>query len=248
MGYKIIICEDEPLFMAGLKADIEEYFKQETTAYEIETCSCGAEFEEKLGLVAKKGTAEDSMPTTAPSLIFMDISLGDRDGVALIEKYRATGGSRVPVIFVSSMEDRVLEGYEVNALAFLYKRNYKDKLGRTIERFFREYSNSVNVTAKSSGSIAVLSLHDIYYVEADGRKTLVHTEKTEVRDDRAIGAFIKDFPENLFFEVYKCIYVNLEHITRIDDDSVQLDNGSAVMMSRRKRKAVMNAVMQYIGG
>lgn len=248
MTYNIIICEDEPLFLAELKNEVNKYFDAIGASVSIICCSSAAQFIQCLGLgdVTDNVGRRDIVDAEA-SLIFMDISLGDGDGMKLIGDYRDRGGNGVPVIFVSSMEDRVLEGYEVSAFAFLYKRNYKDKLENTLNRFVKEYSSSVTLTAISSGNIEVLSLNDIFYIEADGRKTLIHTEHGEVYDDRGIGVFVKEVPENMFLESYKCIYVNVKHISRINDDTVSLENGTRVVMSRRKRKTIMNAVMRYIG-
>ena len=244
MTYEIIICEDELVFMTELKKVVEEFFTSVGSKVTIHCCSNGAEFERIAGIEAGREPAADAIGV---SLIFMDISLGDSDGMKLIEKYRSCGGKDVPVIFVSSMEDRVLEGYEVNAFAFLYKRNYKDKFARTLNRFIKEYSVSVNITTVNSGNMEVISLSDIYYIEADGRKTLIHLAQRNVSDDRGIRQFINDVSENMFFEVYKCVYVNIKHISRINDDTVSLSNGEKVVMSRRKRKSVMSAVVNYIG-
>ena len=235
MKHKILICEDEPAFLEGLKKEIAFLFDQEKQAYEFFCCESGAEFEE-------------TIKNQTPDLMFMDICLGDRDGLQLVEEYRKQGGSKVPVVFVSSMEDRVLEGYEVNALAFLYKRNYKDRLEKTIQRFLRDYAFPKRITIQGGGQVTVLDLREIYYLETDGRKTLVHTETDSLQSDLSIGAFSAELPEKFFFEVYKAVFVNLEHVSRIGDDEVLLENGDRVPMSRRKRKLVVQAVMQYIGG
>lgn len=233
MNFKIIICEDEPLFLEGLKSEIEKCFGSRNLHCDFECFNSGAAF-------------EASILKTNPNLIFMDIGLGDADGMKLIEKYRKNGLEKTPVVFVSSMEDRVLEGYEVSALSFLYKRNYKDKLERTLERFFKEYADQAKLTIRGNGNINLIGIHDIYYVESDGRKCIVHGASTTCIDDRTISSFVTELPMNLFFEVYKAIYVNLEHITRIDETEVILDSKEHVIISRRKRKPVMEAVMRYM--
>lgn len=235
MKHKILICEDEPAFLEGLKKEIAILFEQEKKQCEFICCGSGAELEEEI----KHQT---------PDLMFMDICLGDRDGMQLVEEYRKQAGKQVPVVFVSSMEDRVLEGYEVNALAFLYKRNYRDRLEKTIQRFFREYGEPERITIQGGGQITVLDLREIYYLEADGRKTLVHTETDSLQSDLSISAFSEELPGKFFFEVYKAVFVNLEHVSRIGDDEVLMENGDRVPMSRRKRKLVVQAVLQYIGG
>lgn len=236
MVYHIVICEDEQVFAGQLKEKIASWFAKKEAGCEI-TCLCsGAQFDAFM------------KEREVPQLLFMDIDLGDADGVRKVEEYRMTGGRKVPVVFVSSMEDRVLDGYDVSALAFLFKRNYEDKLEHCLERFWKEYSSEMSYTITGNGIVSVVSVHDIYYVETDGRKTAVHTEQETLIEDRPISAFVVELPSDCFLEVYKCIYVNLEHVSRIDKETVILENGAQVMLSRRKRKEVMQAVMKYIGG
>jgi len=236
-----LICEDEEKFAKGLRRQIETFFlgKKE----EIQFCYLqnGAAFEKQLLL-------QDVSDEEGFDLIFMDICLGDLDGIELIDRYRNKKEKKTPVIFVSSMEDRVLDGYEVNAFAFLYKRNYEEKLEKHLERFWKEYGCLAKMTIKNSEGLKLLDYRDVYSIEADGRKTLVHTLKDAFSDERAVGAFVQELPRERFQEVYKCVYVNVEHISRIDTDTLKLDNAQTVPVSRRKRKAVMDAVMQYVSG
>ena len=190
MKHKILICEDEPAFLEGLKKDIAFHFDQEKQPCEFRCCESGEEFEEEI-------------KSQTPDLMFMDICLGDADGLQLVEEYRKQGGSKVPVVFVSSMEDRVLEGYEVNALAFLYKRNYKDRLEKAIQRFLRDYASPKRITIQGGGQVTVLDLSEIYYLETDGRKTLVHTEKDSLLSDLSIGAFSAELPEKFCSRIFR---------------------------------------------
>ena len=50
----------------------------------------------------------------------------------------------------------------------------------------------------------------------------------------------------MFVEVYHCLYVNVDHISRVDADSLVLDNEETVPVSRRKRKSVVSSVMKRL--
>lgn len=271
MEYHVVICEDEPLFAGGLRERLEHIFAEANAELKVTEYRCGQDFYDSLinenadasgnksitgrysygenmsGGGPGKQFGEGKVTGGKPSLIFMDISLGDRDGVELIREYRVNGGTKVPVIFLSSMEDRVLDGYDVNAMAFLYKRSYEERLKEVIRRFFAEYAESAVMTVKCGSNISVLTIHDIYSIESDGRRTLIHTATGQVKDDRPVGTFIKEIGAVELCETYKCVFVNPEHVARIDEDAVLLDNGESVILSRRKRKPVMDSVMRYIG-
>lgn len=241
MNYQIIVCEDEPIFAKTLIQDIGALFEQEGDTMDVHLCQNGLDFRQA---VDGNGEAEP----VKPDLVFMDIALGDADGASLIEDYRKGRGSRVPVIFVSSNEDRVLDGFEVNALAFLFKRNYKEKLERTMKRFFKEYGKRAMITVSSGGSVSFVAPQDLLYFEPEGRKTKLYTVEESLLDDLSVTAFSEKLPRDLFIEVYKGVYVNVSHISRIDEDLLRLENGQTVPISRRKRKTVLQAVMQYMGG
>lgn len=237
---KILLCEDELVFAEHLSKEVQTYFAKYEEKAEVTVCRCGKEFEKEMEKAEQKGITYD--------LMFMDIHLGDLDGMDLIREYRKSEQGKTPVIFVSSMEDRVLDGYDVNAFSFLYKRNYRDKLSATLDRFRKEYGENTRITIQNTEGISILSLQEICYVEADGRKTRVHTDKSAIGDDRGILNFMKDLQGTNFLEVYKCIFVNVERISRVDSDSILLDYGETIPVSRRKRKAVLEAVMKNIGG
>ena len=59
-------------------------------------------------------------------------------------------------------------------------------------------------------------------------------------------SFAKKLDKEIFAEVYHCIYVNVDYVCRVDADSLLLDNGVVIPVSRRKRKEVMTAVMKRL--
>lgn len=229
----IVICEDEPLFAAELQKELEAYFTGKEIACKVCHCASGEAFRGEL----ERGEAID--------LLFMDIQLGDADGVELVREMNRSS-VHVPTVFLTSMESRIAEGYDVSAFNFLFKRNYKEKLPALLERFLSEIYHRKTLMVNDRDTVLMLNLAEIYYVEPDNRNTSIHTAVSVYQEKSSIQNFAKQLPEELFIEAYHSLYINIDHIRKVNMDSVVLDNDKELPVSRRKRKQLMTAVMRRI--
>lgn len=229
----IIICEDERNFAEELQQEMRDILQQKEVECRICYCESGATFRREM----EKGEAVD--------LLFMDLHLGDADGVELV-KEQAKSSIKIPTVFLSSMEERIAEGYDVNAFHFLFKRNYKEKLPELLERFLNEIYVRKAIVIQDHDTVVRLNFAEIYYVESDNRNTAIHTAVSSYQEKSSIRNFAKQLPEELFIEAYHSLYINIDHIRKVNPDTVVLDNDKELPVSRRKRKALMTAVMRRI--
>ena len=229
----IVICEDERNFAEELQQELQSILQQKEVECRICYCESGAAFRREM----EKGEAVD--------LLFMDLHLGDADGVELV-KEQARNSIKIPTVFLSSMEERIAEGYDVNAFHFLFKRNYKEKLPELLERFLNEIYVRKAVVIQDHDTVVRLNFAEIYYVESDSRNTAIHTAVSSYQEKSSIQNFAKQLPEELFIEAYHSLYINIDHIRKVNPDTVVLDNDKELPVSRRKRKALMTAVMRRI--
>jgi len=234
MYMRIAICEDEQWFALSLKEKIESFCSAKNADADVAIYSDGGSF-----LVAcERGERFDA--------VFMDINLGrGADGVDTIAKLREYGDG-VPVIFVTSLENRALEGYDVSAFGFVVKKNCDEKLPVVLEKLWKKLYIRKTVTVTTRDGAVVLNTSDILYAESDGRCTLIHTMTEDLVDTRSIGVFSAMLDSNDFIEVYKSIFVNIARIRRINADTLVLENDAVVPLSRRNRKNVMYAVMRKV--
>ena len=229
----IIICEDERNFAEELQRELLNTLRQKEMECRICYCESGGAFRREM----EKSEAVD--------LLFMDLHLGDADGVELV-KEQAKNSVKIPTVFLSSLEERIAEGYDVNAFHFLFKRNYKEKLPGLLERFLREIYVRKAVVIQDKDTVVRLQFAEIYYVEPDNRSTTVHTAVSSYQERSSIQNFARQLPEEIFIEAYHSLYINIDHIRKVNPDTVVLDNDKELPVSRRKRKALMTAVMRRI--
>jgi len=230
---RITLCEDEELFAKALAKEINAFFVMEKILVELTWCG------------GKQVLLQELQNNRIPDLLFMDIELGDGDGVELVRELKEKN-RELPVIFLSALEERVLDGYDVKAFYFLFKKDYTKRLPGILEKYLKEYYYAARIMVKEKEGVRVLSRQEICYVEAEDRSTKIHTQDGAFCDSDSFHAFVKQLPADVFIEVYHCLYVNVDHISRVDSDSLLLDTGEEVPVSRRKRKSVVEAVMKRL--
>lgn len=229
----ICICEDEKAFADRLYQTLKRLLSDRVKDLHVKHFPSGNSFMKNLS------------EAKTFDLLFMDLQLPDADGVALVKGLR-DNGCRIPVIFLTGLEDRIVEGYDVNAFHYLFKRNFEEKLPAVLDRFLKEIYLCSEISIKSKGSVTLLSPSDIYYIDAAKRNTAVHTASEIFTEAASIQTFAEELPPEFFIEVYHALYVNVDHVTKIDADSLTLDNNETVPVSRRKRKELMSAIMKRV--
>lgn len=233
---RIAICEDEQSFAVLLKEKIEDFFAGKGCVAEISVFSDGESF---LASVLKDERYD---------AVFMDIHLGgDEDGMVVAARLREKADS-TPIIFVTSLENRAVDGYDVSAFGFVVKKHMDEKLPVILEKLWKKLYVRKTIAVTHKGGTAVVNTDEILWVESEGRCTLVHTLTGDFTDTHSIGSFVPLLSADNFVEVYKSIYVNTARIRRINADTVTLENDVDVLLSRRNRKNVMYAVMKEVNG
>ncbi len=233
---KIAICEDNGVFAAQLQTLVQQFFRAKEVAVTFDTFETGTQFLQHISA----GGAYDA--------VFMDIDLGEAsDGIEMIARLRETDTS-VPVIFVTSLENRAIDGYDVHAFGFVSKKNAAEKLPKVLEKLWKELFFRRTMAIQEKDGTRIIPVDSITWVESLGRISLVHTAEGDLTDTRAIGTFSALLPPEDFVEVHKSVFVNIGEIKRVSTDTVLLADDTPVPLSRRNRKKVMLAVMRKVGG
>ena len=229
------ICDDERKNTEKLENAVTAFFMEKDIAVGI---SCFAKGSELLKSV-NSGTEYD--------VIFMDINLVTEDGISIIAQLRDLGCT-IPVIFVTSYENRAIDGYDVDAFAFVVKNNMEEKLPKVLQKLYSHLYEKRTVTVNTKDGVQLVNVDEMLYIESDNRATLVHTFAGAVTDTRSVTHFAELLSPDDFVEVHKSVYVSIPRIKRINADTVELEEGTVLPLSRRNRKSVMYAVMKKVGG
>lgn len=233
---KAALCEDEALFREKLKKGIVDFFTEKKIEITVDEFNDGKLFIDNF-------TSEHEY-----DVIFMDINLGKgNDGLDITAKLREID-KKVPVIFVTSLENRAIDGYDVGAFGFIVKKTFTDKLPRVLEKLYKELFCKRNIVLYGKGGTEIIPSDKILWVESEGRGVHVHLKDGDFSDIRPIGQFAEILTADDFIPVHKSIYVNISEIKRINSDTVTLSSDISLPLSRRNRKNVMLSVMKKVGG
>ena len=180
-------------------------------------------------------------------ILLLDIQMKQIDGVTLAKRLRADGFD-MQIVFVTGLPDFIAEGYEVSALHYLMKPVGEDKLFAVLDKAVRllEKADEMLLVDTDEGRTR-LPIRDVLYVEAFAHKTTICTINGELAARAPIGE-LESALGSEFFRVHRSYLVGLRHIRQITKDTVLMDDGRGIPLSRRRYDEVNRAFIEYYRG
>ena len=184
-------------------------------------------------------------------LLILDIRMPGIGGMEAARRIR-NQSSDVGIIFLTSSEEYLMEGYRVFADGYFLKTEGMDEegfraaLARVLER--REKAARV-LKVQYNGQPLEILLNKIYYVDLSGGRLHIALAKHDLCLTRP---YTYDWAtEQLghdprFLECYHRVLVNMDVIERMDKESFVLTNGAEIPISQRRRSGVRTSYMQYL--
>lgn len=232
---RIGICEDEAVFLEFEEKRIREFFAKRGESVETETFADGTPLLEKVS----QGKRYD--------LILLDLQMQQSDGMEIateVRKYDRT----VPIIFVTGVENRAVEGYHVDALDYVIKSELDARLEDALSRFLSKRREASLAFDTTEGETVVLAFSDILWVESEKRGVKIVTAGENYYSAQAVGKVAAQLPAEQFMEVHKAVFAQLRAIKRMGNDFIEMANGEMLPLSRRRRKQVMSGVLDLVKG
>ncbi|MCW3126278.1 MAG: two component transcriptional regulator, LytTR family [Bacteroidetes bacterium] len=197
-----------------------------------------------------------------PDLIFLDISMPDYDGFALLEKF---GKVDFEVIFVTAYEEHARRAIKSNAVDYLLKPigivELKDAVGRAIQRIrdkkmladSRELigkgplpAKPEKITVPVKDGFIYVNIADIIRCEADGGYTWLHFENREkVLVTKTLKEFEDLFLHDQFARVHHRHLISLKFVAKYNHGrggQVIMTDGVAIEVSQRKRSEFLQRI------
>ena len=231
---RVAICEDEAVFMEKIKNDITLYFSKYNKESTIDTFSSGKDLVE-------------SIEKEKFNIYFLDIEIGEEDGVRIAEYIRKTDNNAI-LIFVTSKNERVYEVFSLDTFGFVRKDHFDKDFPPIMKRLEGELENYISkLIIQGKDKEYLLTLNDIVYFERVGGIINIKTEEEEIVTkyryftELPFSVDIKDFGE-----IYRGIYINYKYLEGIDAEEVRLTGGLKLPISRRKKKTVKEEYKNYL--
>lgn len=233
----IAIVEDNVEQMRLMKDFLAKFSEQRNAEYSL-SCfeSCESFFEDK---------------TRHFDIIFLDIDFGKEkmNGMDAAKRLRSERNDAI-IIFVTSLSQFAIDGYQVDALDFVVKPVDYGTFAMKMEKALRKYvsqSGCHDVLIGVEGGSSIF-LKDVLYIEVVNHDVFYHTSDKEYRvrtTMRKVEESLKDMP---FSRCNVCYLVNLAHVQIVNKDSVVLDNGKTLSMPKTRRKEFLADLGRFISG
>lgn len=221
---RVGICDDEVLFCAQLNKELDIYSFQNAVDLEI---SIFHDIDEL------KGTELQL------DILFLDIRFGNQDhgieGAFTIRQKQ----KHCLIIFLSSLQQYMPEGYKVRAFRFLVKPISKLVLNETMtdalaymgqddreETFLKIRTLSGNAMVTMDDIIAIQSLpaQRVRQVYLEGAETIYTKE--------ILKDFTERLPEKKFVMVHKCYIIHCTHVKSVQHSVITMKNGLKINLTR----------------
>lgn len=229
---KIAICEDEEEQQELLRAYIDQIFEGLSVKYKLELFNSGEELLENY----PKDT----------DILLLDIQMGQINGMDTARKIRKLH-DKVEIIFITSLIEYVLEGYEVRAYRYLIKPVKYDDLKNNIINCIKEIDiKNKYILIKEEGNRIKLDINEISYIEVQKEDITIHTPNQIYEIKGTMNNIEKEINCCRFFRCHKSYLVNLDYIKSIKQYVAILENKEEVPISRYRFKETKDKFFDLI--
>ena len=178
-----------------------------------------------LNVVGEAGdsqTALEQISKLNPDIIFLDIQMPGETGLALAEKI----SNEVKIVFVTAYDEHAIRAFEINALDYLIKPVYPERLETTISRITEskspeeereELSYDDFIFVKLNKTVKFIKLNTIICIASakeytqvfttDGNKGLILLSLTE---------WDTKLPGSQFVRIHRSTIININFVNKIE--------------------------------
>ena len=230
--HRVAICDDEPVALEETRLFLERFGACRETVFSVDCYESGET------LLA--ANLEDV------DVLLLDIGMQGCTGMEAARRLRAAG-NEICLIFITTMAGYALEGYDVHAFGFLTKPLTYTAFARKMEEALTWIAREkgVKLALKSGTETDLVSSRDICYLDVlDHNVRLVGKKGT-----KSYYANLNRIEQQLegadFFRCHKSFLVNFRAIETIGQDSLLMDNGDVVPLSKHRKKEFLAAFAKF---
>ena len=202
----IAICDDEE----NIRIYIRKLIQKQETFCKITEFSSGKELLE----------FQDETNAEEIDILFLDISMGDEDGMTVAKQLRSQMESNFEQVFAHTIRE-----YQY----LMAKKKEKPK----------------EVLVRNGNRTRSVSADDIYYIESSNRKVTLYLRHEKIEYYDKISSLESELKPD-FFRIHKGYLVNIKYVERYDRTEVKMRNGDSLLISKYKYQDFVKRYLEYI--
>ena len=202
----IAICDDEE----NIRIYIRKLIQKQEPFCKITEFSSGKELLE----------FQDETNAEEIDILFLDISMGDEDGMTVAKQLRSQMESNFEQVFAQTIRE-----YQY----LMAKKKEKPK----------------EVLVLNGNRTRSVSADDIYYIESSNRKVTLYLRHEKIEYYDKISSLESELKPD-FFRIHKGYLVNIKYVERYDRTEVKMRNGDSLLISKYKYQDFVKRYLEYI--
>ena len=202
----IAICDDED----NIRIYIRKLIQKQEPFCKITEFSSGKELLE----------FQDETNAEEIDILFLDISMGDEDGMTVAKQLRSQMESNFEQVFAQTIRE-----YQY----LMAKKKEKPK----------------EVLVRNGNRTRSVSADDIYYIESSNRRVTLYLRHEKIEYYDKISSLESELKPD-FFRIHKGYLVNIKYVERYDRTEVKMRNGDSLLISKYKYQDFVKRYLEYI--
>jgi DNA-binding LytR/AlgR family response regulator len=227
---RIGICDDDALQRNLLKKKCKEICFENNISCEIVEFSSGKE------ILNYKG--EHLI------LLFLDIELGDLDGIRVREQIEYSD-LVWRIVFVSTHTERIFATFGLKTLDFGVKPINRRQVEKWIAIANKEHREDKLVKFEEHNKDTWIKESQIVFIGAEGNYITVHTNQEEFYITKSIKYWEMQLDNKKIIRVHRSYLVNLERIKKVNE-MIEMDTGCTIAIGRKYRKDTLKAYNAFL--
>lgn len=228
------IVEDHELFVHQISKHVKQWHNDKCNNYAINIL----EFYSGLDVLNYDFSKLD--------IIFMDIALHEEhDGVEIAKQLRERQYKNA-IVFVTSLKNRIRDGYLVDAIDFCTKPVSYEEIERCMNRVLKTITSGTYVfKARSSREIVCIPYQKIYYCLSSLHYTELVTEMGCYKQMITFKQLLKTMPPQ-FCQCHRTVIINMEHVVTLKGYDVIMSNNVTLPISKSFLTEIQKAYIDFM--
>lgn len=231
---KIAICDDMVEYRLSVKSYVVEYFRMHNLDCTIN------EFENGTDLLYS---------TENYDILFLDIELGDSNGIEIAKEMQARDKHTV-ILIVTSYHQYLDDAMDINVTRYIDKPVSQNRIFSALDKSLSIINESVITFTTKDYQIARLRCSDIVYVEAKFKGVYIYTKNGNYRIKEPIKQLRSILSGSCFAVPHNSYIVNLNYITDFKREEITLADPYAnikISIATRKQAEFKRRLLDFVG-
>lgn len=231
---RIAICDDLTECRLSIKCYINEYFKLHHIEHRID------EFKTGLALLNSDEIYD---------ILFLDIELGDSNGIAIAKEIQKKDKNTV-ILIVTAYRQYLDDAMDIQVARYIDKPATQSRIFSALDKAMSIIMESVVTLHMKEGRVVRLKASDIVYAEAKMKGVYIYTEEATYRIKEPMKQLKSMLTASCFAVPHNSYFVNMNYIKNFQRNEISLAEpylNTKISVATRKQSEFKRRFLDFIG-